>query len=470
MDTEELDILYVVLVILWVLYLWEEYLSYRQYRVYKSTVEVPAELKGLLDDETFQKARLYQLDKCHFSFLVGIYSQLETTIILAFYGLVFLWNASGNILESFGYVGGKHEIKQTVIFALLGSLISTLLDLPWTIYNTFVIEQRHGFNKQTAGFFAKDRLKKFVLMQCIMLPIISSLVLIVRIGGDYFFIYLWLFTVGICLFLMTIYPDYIAPLFDKYTPLPEGPLRTKIEALAASIQFPLTKIYVVEGSKRSSHSNAYFYGFFNNKRIVLFDTLLEDYVAQGEEGDNKDKSAEAPGTPTSNQPAASKEEEKAPRRRQGCNHDEVLAVLGHELGHWKYNHVFKNLLITQINLFLCFIVFAMLYQHRSLYVAFGFTNSMPVFIGLLIIFQYIFSPYNVLLSFCLTVLSRRFEFQADGFAKSLGKADHLKSGLIKLNVDNLSFPVYDWLYSTWHHSHPPLLERLAALQKETKAD
>jgi len=406
-----------------------------------------------LDDDTFNKARLYQLDKSVFGFWLTLYAQIETTLILYFYGISFLWSWSQNVIESFGFEG-EHEIKQTLVFSLVGSIISTLLDLPWTIYSTFVLEEKHGFNKQTLAFFIKDRIKKFVVMQLFMLPIIATLVYIVKIGGDYFFIYLWFFVVFICLFLMTVYPDYIAPLFDKYTPLPEGELRTRIEELASSINFPLTKLYVVEGSKRSSHSNAYFYGFLKNKRIVLFDTLLEGYSSCNDADNTKDAPSETVTNDT-----------KPPARKKGCNNDEVLAVLSHELGHWHYNHVFKNLVITQVNLFLCFAVFGLLYHCEQLYHAFGFMDSKPVFIGLLIIFQYIFSPYNELLSFCLIVLSRQFEFQADAFAKYLGRTEALKSALIKLNIDNLSFPVYDWLYSSWHHSHPPLLERLKAMDK-----
>uniref|UniRef100_T1JP94 CAAX prenyl protease n=1 Tax=Strigamia maritima TaxID=126957 RepID=T1JP94_STRMM len=431
MKMEPESILYVVLVILWIIFIWEQYLAYRQFKVYKNTKTIPNELVGILDEETFTKARLYQIDKSTFSFWMSFYAQIEATLILVFFGVAYLWTWSGGIIEGMGFEG-EFEISQTMIFCIAGSIISTVLDIPWSVYNTFVIEQRHGFNKQTPGFFVLDRIKKFFVTQAIMLPIIAALVYIVKIGGDYFFIYLWLFVVVVILFLMTIFPDYIAPLFDKYTPLPEGVLRTRIEELAASIHFPLTKIYVVEGSKRSSHSNAYFYGFFKNKRIVLFDTLLENYQS---EKDAKEAKTESETDPSKQ------------HRKKGCNDDEVLAVLGHELGHWKYNHVFKNLFITQVNLFICFAVFRLLYQNSQLYQAFGFNHSQPIFIGLLIIFQYVFSPYNELLSFCLTVLSRQFEFQADNFAKSLGRTEQLKSALIKLNMDNLSFPVYDCFVS-----------------------
>merc|ERR1712127_105288 len=235
--------------------------------------------------------------------------------------------------------------------------------------------------------------------------------------------------------------------------MPEGELREGIEGLAASVEFPLYKLYVVEGSKRSSHSNAYFYGFFKFKRIVLFDTLLEEserLKLKTEEEKEKEKTE-----------AAEKEEKKA----MGCNNQEIVAVLGHELGHWKMNHVLQNLIIGQVQIFLMFGLFGLLSKYSPLYQAFGFTSSQPVLIGLMIVLQYITAPYSALIGFLMSVLSRHFEFQADEFAAKLGKAKDLCSALVKLNNDNLSFPVYDWLFSAWHHSHPPLLQRIEALKK-----
>jgi len=286
--------------------------------------------------------------------------------------------------------------------------------------------------------------------------------------------------------MMTIYPDFIAPLFDRYDRLPDGNLRTEIEKLAASIEFPLTKLYVVDGSTRSNHSNAYFYGFFKNKRIVLFDTLMESYVSPSkgsEEAETvdelKDESVEnestegeefpVPDTEPKQEKEEKKEKEKVEKKekKKGCTDDEVVAVLGHELGHWKCNHVLKNMIASQMNIFLCFAVFAVLVQKQELFNAFGFEDSRPIYIGLIIIFQFIFAPYNELLSFLMTCISRRFEFQADEFAVGLGKGVLLQSSLLKLNNDNLGFPVADKLFSAWHYSHPPLLERLAALKSNT---
>ncbi|XP_042598214.1 LOW QUALITY PROTEIN: CAAX prenyl protease 1 homolog [Cyprinus carpio] len=449
-------IFYAVLVFSWTVYIWEAYLAYRQRKIYSTTTHVPTELGKIMDSETFEKSRLYQLDKSNFGFWSGLYSEAEGTLILLLGGIPFLWK-SQLILTSLHSISQEYQISQSLVFLMLATLFSALTGLPWSLYSTFVIEEKHGFNQQTVGFFLKDALKKFAVTQCILLPVTSLLLYIIKIGGDYFFIYAWLFTLIVSLILVTIYADYIAPLFDKFTPLPDGELKSEIESMSKSIYFPLTKIYVVEGSKRSSHSNAYFYGFFKNKRIVLFDTLLEDYSPLNKSGEKE------PGTGEENEAAGNESKPKPKNKKQGCSNPEVLAVLGHELGHWKLGHTVKNIVISQMNSFLCFFLFAVLIGRKELFMAFGFHDTQPTLIGLMIIFQFIFSPYNELLSFCLTVLSRRFEFQADAFARNMGRSSELYSALIKLNKDNLGFPVADWLFSMWHYSHPPLLERLRAL-------
>ncbi|WAR07128.1 FACE1-like protein [Mya arenaria] len=433
MDPE--SIFWAVFVFMWLVYLWETYLSYRQRELYRTVIKIPQNLAGVMDQETFEKARLYNLDKSNFGFYVGIWGEIEHSLILIYGGIPFLWNVAGDMMQNYGY-DSSYQIIQSVLFLTLAVVFSTITSMPFTVYSTFVIEERHGFNKQTPGFFAKDQVKKFFVSLAIGMPITALLIYIIQMGGDYFFIYVWVFLLVVSLLMITIYADYIAPLFDKFTPLPEGDLRSKIEELAKS-------------SKRSSHSNAYFYGFFKNKRIVLFDTLLEDYSplnADGEKKEGETDPAPAEKAPTDSDDKPSDDKPKG-HKKQGCNNEEILAVLSHELGHWKLGHIVKNLVISQV-----------------LYSAFGF-DSRPTIIGLIIIFQYVFSPYNEVLSFCVTMLSRMFEFQADAFAKQLRHAAPLKTALIKLNKDNLGFPVNDWLFSTWHFSHPPLLERLKALDK-----
>uniref|UniRef100_F6V771 CAAX prenyl protease n=2 Tax=Ciona intestinalis TaxID=7719 RepID=F6V771_CIOIN len=270
--------------------------------------------------------------------------------------------------------------------------------------------------------------------------------------------------------LLHIYPEFIAPLFDKYNPLPDGELKTKINELAQSLDFPLQKLYVVEGSKRSAHSNAYMYGFHKNKRIVLFDTLLEDYTPVGRTDQTNSDSTEVPESDREESNSGkgedvNKTDKDCETKKIGCNTEEVVAVLGHELGHWKFSHMLKNIVIMQGSILFSFFVFGQLMNNKQIFAAFGFIDQQPILIRLYIVFSFIFSPINEIESFLMHILSRRFEFQADEFAVNLGKREKLKSALLKLFKDNLAFPVADWMYSARHYSHPPLLERLRAMDQ-----
>ena len=447
-----------VLSFMWLVYLWETYLSYRQRTKVKETTSVPHDLVGIMDEENFKKSRLYSLDKGKFALINGMYHMIQLTLFLWFFILPWLWDKvleHGVILNNFVSrstgldLGFSHEseIKSSILFFIYVSIFMFIDSFPWSVYSAFVIEARYGFNKQTFGFFVKDRIKSLILSLIIGAPVISGLVWIIKVGGPHFYVYAFLFSCSFTIFMMFIYPEFIAPLFDRYEPLPEGTLRQKIEALAASIKFPLTKLLVVEGSKRSAHSNAYFYGFGKNKRIVLYDTLIRGFKFPVKEG-TEQKSEDSP----------SKNEER------GCAVDEeVVAVLAHELGHWKLGHTLTNLFIGLANLFLMFFVFGMLMDFHEIFASFGFYGGAPIMLRLMIIFQFIFSPYNTVLDFLMTLLSRRLEFQADAFANNLGFGDYLRTALITLQKDNLSFPVCDWLYSMFNYSHPPLLERLAAI-------
>lgn len=474
---------------MWIMYMWETYLSYRQHKVYVETKEIPVELLDSLDKETFEKSRLYQVDKSKFGFWSSLYGQVESTLILVYGGIPFLWAFSETAIVSCGF-DRSHEIKQSITFVIFTTLFSTVTSLPWSLYSTFVLEEKHGFNKQTVGFFFKDIVKKLVVSMVIALPVTSALIGIIKWGGEYFFIYAWVFSLLVSLFFIMIYHDYIAPIFDRFISLPEGDLRTAIENLAKRIDFPLSKINVVEGSKRSSHSNAYFFGFYKSKVIVLFDTLLtkSPFVeeakkatvddAEKDDGDaaadnEKEETAASTVTDeTATEPqaeTAATDDTSTKKEAKGCTDEEILAILGHELGHWKCNHIMINLFISQLNLLFSFFVFGLLVNNKILYESFGFADEQPTLIGLVIVFQFIFSPYNELIGFLMTLLSRRFEFQADEFGKNLGYAVQLQSALAKLHKENLGFPVCDKLYSAYHYSHPPLLERLRAL-KDKKDD
>lgn len=389
----------------------------------------------MLNEESFKKARLYGIDKSRFKIIKEFYSIALTSIILYNRWIYVAWHKSENIAATLN-ISPDREILISCVFMTFVTLFNFVINMPFTIYGTFVLEQKHGFNKQTTGFFIKDQIKSLVLSLVITLPIISIAIYIIMLGGNMFVVWLWLFTTVATLILLTLYPTVIAPLFDKFVPLPEGSLRQGIENLASRLHFPLSQVYIVEGSKRSAHSNAYFSGLFGAKRIVLFDTLLEKY-----------------------------DEEK--KVTTGCTESEILGVLAHELGHWKCSHIYKSIALTEVNLLLLFTAFGLLFKYSMLYTSLGFpAGQEPIIIGLIVVLQMILAPYNSILSFFATALSRKFEFEADNFALSLSYPNELRSALIKLGKDNLDYPIYDKLYSAWYHSHPTLLHRIENIKQQ----
>ncbi|CAG5027873.1 unnamed protein product [Parnassius apollo] len=428
-------IVWLILLFSWTEYIWELYLSLRQLNIYKTNNTIPDDLNEMLTEESFKKARLYGIDKSKFKIVKDFYSIVLISIILYNRWIYVAWHKSEHFAEYFN-ISLDQEIFISCIFMTYVTLFNFIVNMPFTIYGTFVLEQNHGFNKQTIGFFIKDQLKSLVLSLVIVLPIISVSIYIIMLGGNMFVVWLWLFTTVATLILLTLYPTVIAPLFDKFVTLPDGPLRKGIEDLASKLHFPLSQIYIVEGSKRSAHSNAYFSGLFGAKRIVLFDTLVEKH-----------------------------DEQK--KVTTGCTDNEILGILAHELGHWSCSHIYKSIALTEVNLLLLFTAFGLLFKYSMLYTALGFpAGQEPVIIGLIVVLQMILAPYNSLLSFFATALSRKFEFEADNFAVSLNYPNELRSALIKLGKDNLDYPIYDKLYSAWYHSHPTLLHRIENIKNK----
>ncbi|KAF9945296.1 hypothetical protein BGZ72_001499 [Mortierella alpina] len=409
-----------VLGFMYTVFLWEEYLRYRHYRNLCSKVR-PKALHDHVTEEQFQKAQAYGRDKAQFGFVESVFNQIQSTLSITMDFLPWLWTLCGDIMFRLAGYGSEYEITQSILFFVLLTVFSTVISLPFSLYSTFVIEERHGFNKQTLGLFFSDMVKGHLVGGAIGMPFLAGFLKIIKIGGANFFYYVWLFLVAFQLIMVSIYPTFIQPLFNKFASLPEGELRTMIEALASRIHFPLTKLFVIDGSKRSGHSNAYFYGFFKNKRIVLYDTLLEH-----------------------------------------SNNEEICAVLAHELGHWACNHTLKMLAFNQVQIFAIFYLFSQFIHNKDMYISFGFTNSTPTLIGFLL-FQFLYSPVESIIAFVANMLSRRYEFQADAFARDLGYAGSLASGLIKLQLKNLGTMNPDWLHSMYHRSHPELIERLNAI-------
>ncbi|CAK1555156.1 unnamed protein product [Leptosia nina] len=428
-------LLLLILVFVWAEYLWELYLSLRQLKIYKTNNTIPQDLKQMLNENSFKKARIYGIDKSRFRIFKELFNIILTTVILYNQWVYTVWSKSEAIAAFFN-ISSDQEILMSCIFMTFVTVFNFIVNMPFTVYATFVLEERHGFNKQTPGFFIKDQIKSLALSLVITLPIISVAIYIIMLGGNMFIVWLWLFTTVVSLFLLTIYPSVIAPIFDKFEPLSDGNLRKGIESLASRLNFPLSQVYILEGSKRSVHSNAYFSGLFGGKRIVLFDTLLEKH-------------------------------DETKNITTGCTDDEILGVLAHELGHWKCSHIYKSIVLTEVNLLLLFTAFGLLFKNSLLYTTLGFApGHEPVIIGLIIVLQLILAPYNSLLSFFATALSRKYEFEADNFAVSLDYGKELKSSLLKLGKDNLDYPIYDKLFSAWYHSHPTLLHRMENIKKQ----
>jgi STE24 endopeptidase len=250
------------------IFLVEFYLDIRQLKTFKKGGKLPKELSSHVSDETFNKSVAYGKDKFSFKIKESVFSFFQGLLFLAAGYLPYLWDyatylrISYPLTTSTAYSPLFSEIVTTWFFIVLMTIVDTVISLPFGLYSTFVVEEKHGFNKSTLGLFFKDKVMSVGLTFLLGLPILSVLIWLIRVGGPRFYLYVWVFLLFVSVIMMTIYPVYIAPLFNKYEPLPEGPVRTAIEDLAKTVDFPLTKLFTVDGSRRSSHSNAYFYGFF----------------------------------------------------------------------------------------------------------------------------------------------------------------------------------------------------------------
>ncbi|XP_050387643.1 CAAX prenyl protease 1 homolog [Argentina anserina] len=408
------------------MYVLETYMNLRQHSALKRPT-LPKSLEGVISQEKYEKSRAYRLEKSQFRFVCQLVNILMDSVILFFKVFPWFWKKSGQFVALIG-LDEENEILHTLAFLAGVLLWLELTNLPFSLYSIFVIEARHGFNKRTIWLFFSDKFKGICLTVILATPFVSAAILIVKKGGAYSIIYLWVLIFVLSLVMMTIYPILIAPIFHKFTPLPDGQLREKIETLASSLKFPLKKLFVVDGSTRSSHSNAYMYGFFNNKRIVLYDTLIQ----------------------------------------QCENDEEIVAVIAHELGHWKHNHIVYFLIANQICALLYIGGYTLVRNWSSLFQSFGF-HTRPLIIAL-IIFQYALTPIQNLVYFAGNLVSRAFEYQADAFAKKLGYASSIRASLVRLQEENLSAMNIDPWYSAYHNTHPTLVERLAAIGKTDKEE
>lgn len=375
---------------------------------------IPDAVRVHLDEEKYKKTNAYTLAKSKFATLN---SAISMVIMLA---IIF-----GGAFDRFDIYLRSYivaDIHRGVIYILAATYMMTILGLPASIYHTFVLEAKFDFNKTTPIIFIIDFFKGIILSSVLMTPLLYGLFAFVEHAGSLWWLFAAVAIIAFQLALAFIYPVAIAPLFNKFTPLEDTDLNNKIKALADSIAFPLKEIKVMDGSKRSKHSNAYFTGFGNTKRIVLFDTLIEK-----------------------------------------MNHDEILAVLAHEMGHWKHKHILKQMIVSAGFTVFAFFMLSTVLKGTWLFEAFDVRNGSH-YLGF-ILFGLIFSTLTFWLSPLFSIKSRRNEFEADAFAVAHGpKNDALSNALIKLNAENLGNLFPHPFYVFFHYSHPPLLERLRAIQ------
>ena len=367
-----------------------------------------------IDEGEMAKAVAYSGDRYRFALWAG---WIETLV-----GLVFLAAGFLGVVEGWarGVAGGGAIATGLVFFAVLG-LLSSLFDLPFSLYSTFVIEERHGFNRETLRTFFVDRLKGLAVGAALGGPLLAGLLWVMARAGSSWWLWAWALVTGFNVFAAWIYPTVLAPLFNRFTPLPDGELREAILGLARRTGFHAGGIFVMDASRRTAHGNAYFTGLFGQKRIVLFDTLVDAMGAR-----------------------------------------EVVAVLAHELGHFKLHHVRWAIVRSVAASGVIFFVLSLCLPLDAPYAAFALERTAY---GALVAFGLWFSLVSFLFQPVENAISRRHEFAADAFAVRTGGATgaELAAALRKLREKSRLLPLTHPLYSRIYHSHPPILERLRAL-------
>lgn len=393
------------------------YLSQRQInRVSQNRAQVPPTFADKISLEDHQKAADYTTTKVKFGRLPLFYELI----------LLLIWTLGGglNWLDQNIISLGYDPIITGIAVILAYTFISSLLDLPFSLYNTFVIEEKFGFNRTTLKTFVVDMIKGSVLGLVIGVPLLYVILWLMEQSGDQWWIYTWLVISGFSLFMMWVYPTWIAPVFNKFEPLEEGETLNRIKSLLTRCGFNSNGIFVIDGSKRSSHGNAYFSGFGRNKRIVFFDTLLKM-----------------------------------------LNDDELEAVLAHELGHFKKKHIIKGMFISFTTTLVALAVLAWLMKADWFYTALGVSHA-STYMALLLftlvmpVFTFAFQPL-------FSLFSRKNEFEADAFAAEQTDAKYLIKALVDLYRENANTLTPDPLYSAFYDSHPPAPVRIAHLNSHT---
>ena len=375
--------------------------------------EIPEKLKDVYDKEEYQKSQSYKKTNDQFSNLTAAFSLILTLVFFFLDGFKYVDDFARNFTDN--------PILVALIFFGIIMFGSEILTTPFSYYSTFVIEEKFGFNKSTKKIFWLDKLKGGLMSAVLGGGILSLIIWFYQFAGASFWLYAWALIAVFSLFMNMFYAKLIVPLFNKQTPLEAGDLKKAIESYAKKVGFTINNIFVIDGSKRSTKANAYFSGFGSQKRITLYDTLIND-----------------------------------------LNTDEIVAVLAHEVGHYKKKHIIFNLissiLLTGLTLFILslFINSTILSEALSI--------SVPSFHVGLIAFGILYSPISEITGLFMNYMSRKFEYQADNFAKETFEGKALITSLKKLSKNSLSNLTPHPAYVFAHYSHPTLLERIENLE------
>ena len=375
--------------------------------------DLPPEFRDVYDAEAYSRTQAYTRARTRFNLLV---SAFDLALLLAFWFLGgFAWLDDELRRLELG------DVATGVLFIGALGLFKGIASLPFEIYSTFVLEERFGFNRTTPKTFLLDLAKGALLGVVIGVPVLAAILYFFEATGPAAWIWAWLLVTLLGLLLQHVLPTWILPLFNKFEPLPDGELRDAISDYAEREGFALSGVYMIDGSRRSSRANAFFTGFGKNKRIALYDTLVEKHSVR-----------------------------------------ELVAILAHEVGHYERGHIVKNMLLGILHSGVMFYLLSIFLEHEGLFDAFGLDEP-SIYAGL-VFFGLLYSPVELLLQLGLQKLSRVYEYEADRFAAETVAAEPMVSALKKLSADNLTHLTPHPLYVTLFHSHPPVLERVRALR------
>ncbi len=405
-------LLYLLLGIILFDYLLDQSIDYLNLKNLKS--ELPDELKGVYNEEEYARSQNYQKTQSRFSFLTSFFSVTLTVTVI--------------VLGGFGYLNDllapyfSNPIFLSLAFFGVIMVLSDLVNLPFQLYATFGIEAKFGFNKTTPKTFIMDKFKGYLVAGIIGFLLGYALLWLINELQENFWVYALLVIAVFILFMNVFYTSLILPLFNKLTPLEDGELKTRIQEYADKVRFPLDSVFVIDGSKRSTKANAFFSGLGRKKKVVLYDTLIEKQTE-----------------------------------------DELVAVLAHEVGHFKKKHIITGLVLSLFQLGVTLFIMSLLIFNENLTTALGGTGNL-IHLNL-IAFGLLYSPVTRVTGLLMNVMSRKNEFEADEYAAKTFRAGPLQSALKKLSVTSLSNLTPHPAYVFMNYSHPPLLKRLRALNK-----